>query len=200
MELPKDLKLLLFDFDGTLHDLDLDWEAVRRAVGIQGTAERLGDAMERFKRENDSAALQAITDLEVRSVRDQALAPGVVAVLRELSSRFSIAVVSRNSRLAIERVLEASDLEQTFVVGREDVQRLKPDPEGIHLVLERFGVGADQAVLVGDTSHDVIAAQRAGLASIVVGDKLKLSGGSAPTKRIKDLSELVRALPPPSSG
>ena len=77
MELPKDLKLLIFDFDGTLHDLDLDWQAVRKAVGIDGTAERLGEAIERFKREEDSSALRVLTDLEVRAVVGHALDPDV---------------------------------------------------------------------------------------------------------------------------
>jgi phosphoglycolate phosphatase len=196
MELPKDLKLLIFDFDGTLHDLGVDWQAVREAVGIHGTQERLGDAIERFKRDGDVTALQAISDLELRAVRGQALAPGVVAVLRDLSPRYALAIVSRNSRLAIERVLEGSGFEQTMIVGREDVRMLKPDPEGIQLVLERFGLRSAQAVLVGDTSHDVVAAQRAGLACIVVGDKLELAGGPAPTKRIADLSLLAEVLAP----
>jgi HAD superfamily hydrolase (TIGR01549 family) len=61
-----------------------------------------------------------------------------------------------------EVVISAQDLE---------VQRFKPDPLGLELVLERMGIVATQALYVGDRAEiDGAAAHRAGMAFFAAGD------------------------------
>ncbi|HEU0103034.1 MAG TPA: HAD family hydrolase [Mycobacteriales bacterium] len=52
------------------------------------------------------------------------------------------------------------------VVNSGDVEQSKPDPAIVHAALEAAGVGADRAVMVGDTVYDIRAARAAGVAVI----------------------------------
>lgn len=54
------------------------------------------------------------------------------------------------------------------VVGADQVRRPKPDPEMGRLVLSLLDVAAEDAVMVGDTTHDVRMAHGAGMASVAV--------------------------------
>jgi phosphoglycolate phosphatase-like HAD superfamily hydrolase len=49
-----------------------------------------------------------------------------------------------------------------------DVETAKPEPGIIQAALEKAGVAPDRAVMVGDTVWDVVAAKRAGVATIGV--------------------------------
>lgn len=54
------------------------------------------------------------------------------------------------------------------IVRRDDVRRIKPDPEPLLLALERLRLAADEVVHVGDTPLDVHAGLAAGLPTIGV--------------------------------
>jgi pyrophosphatase PpaX len=54
------------------------------------------------------------------------------------------------------------------VVGSDDTDRHKPDPEPILLALERLGVEPEAAAYVGDSPFDIRAAKAAGVAAIGV--------------------------------
>jgi len=56
----------------------------------------------------------------------------------------------------------------TTIVRRDDVRRIKPDPEPLLLALERLGVAAEDVLHVGDTPLDVRAGLAAGLPTIGV--------------------------------
>ena len=162
-----DLRAVLFDFDGTLFDLEVDWAALRAGLALHA-GETLGAAIQRFKDTGDPI-LERITAAEVAAVGDQRLDPAVVATLRGLAGRFALAVCTRNSRAAVMAALAGTGLEDTvLVVGREDVARLKPDPEAIEVALARVGARPEQAVLVGDTYHDVEAGRAAGTGVVVL--------------------------------
>lgn len=60
------------------------------------------------------------------------------------------------------------------VTSGADVSTAKPAPDLISIALERAGTSADHAIMVGDATWDVLAAKRAGLATVGV-----LSGGTS---------------------
>jgi pyrophosphatase PpaX len=53
-------------------------------------------------------------------------------------------------------------------VSELDTPRGKPDPAPVLLALERLGVAASDAVFVGDSTHDVVAGNAAGVETIAV--------------------------------
>ncbi|GAB3499597.1 HAD family hydrolase [Amycolatopsis cihanbeyliensis] len=155
-----------FDFDGTLFTLPVDWAGLRAELGL-GAGDRIGEVLQRFLDEGDSRGLEVVTAYERAAVRAGGFLPGATECLAALRDRYELAVLTRNSRYA---VLDAfGDLAAGLtVVGREDVRRLKPDPEGLRIVLARLRAEPAGAVLVGDTYHDVQAARAAGVRSVVV--------------------------------
>jgi phosphoglycolate phosphatase len=188
VELGGDLKLLVFDLDGTLVHLDVDWSLVCDRLGL-GT-EKIGDAIQRWVLAGDDVPLAAVTRAELAGLGDRTVAPAVATALDRLAARYALAVCTRNSRLVAERALAGVAAGRVTIAGREDVRRLKPDPEGLNLLLGRHGVAPAHAALVGDTFHDVEAARAAGLRSIIVrNDRLAFrpDGADLYIERIDDL-------------
>jgi len=48
-------------------------------------------------------------------------------------------------------------------IGTDDVKNVKPDPEPVLLALERLGVNKEEAIMIGDNSHDIEAGHNAGI-------------------------------------
>jgi len=91
---------------------------------------------------------------------------GAVSLMGALSKRgchvaLATVDVSRRARLAMEFMGVSDTLD--LLVGGEEVARSKPDPEMIHIILDRLGVDRSQAVMVGDALNDVQMGANAGL-------------------------------------
>jgi phosphoglycolate phosphatase-like HAD superfamily hydrolase len=86
-----------------------------------------------------------------------------MGALHDRGCRVALATVdvSRRARLALEYLGVSHTLD--LVVGGEEVARAKPDPEMIHLILDRLGIARSQAVMVGDALNDVQMGANAGL-------------------------------------
>ncbi|SNR70318.1 phosphoglycolate phosphatase [Haloechinothrix alba] len=97
--------------------------------------------------------------------------PGVSRGLATLrAAGFTLAVATSKSHAGAHALLAAAGLRDRFamVVGADQVSRPKPDPEMARLIMRRCGVSGERAVMVGDTSHDVVMAKAAGMRSIAV--------------------------------
>ncbi len=94
---------------------------------------------------------------------------GVVPLLEYLHSQVKIAIVTNN--LVAEQVeklrhLQLEHLIDTLVTS-EETGFIKPDPRIFHIALERLGMRAEEAVMVGDSwNGDVLGAHQAGLPAI----------------------------------
>ena len=66
-----------------------------------------------------------------------------------------------------------------MLVGAEDTERHKPDPEPVLEALRRLGASPDEAVYVGDSPFDIRAGKAAGAFAIAVG-----WGGIHPDERL----------------
>jgi HAD superfamily hydrolase (TIGR01549 family) len=90
-----------------------------------------------------------------RFVRPIRGAMDLLGALNDAGFRVAVATVdvSRRARLALD-FLGASELID-LVVGGEEVVRPKPDPEMLHIVLERLRIDPRRAVMVGDAVNDV---------------------------------------------
>jgi phosphoglycolate phosphatase len=96
---------------------------------------------------------------------------GVVEGLAALSERgFLLAVATSKFQRSAEALLRAAGLWERFciVVGADRVSQPKPHPESGLLILEELGLPPDHAVMVGDTTHDLLMAKAAGMRSIAV--------------------------------
>ena len=133
----------------------------------------------------------------------------LLAQLREQG--LAVAIVSSKFRYRIEAILERNGLQSlvdVLIVG-EDVQRHKPDPEGLVQALARLDLPARAAIYVGDHAVDAQAAERAGVPFVgaVSGmtsfDAWARAGKQAVPTHIGELAALVQRMqrePGPASG
>lgn len=108
-------------------------------------------------------------EFDMISARESRLYTDTINALEHLRGCGCVmALVTNTSSPAANHVLGRFGLERLFdaVVTRSDVPRLKPDPMMVRLAEARLGVEAGW--LVGDSSFDAGAAERAGLSSITI--------------------------------
>ena len=78
-----------------------------------------------------------------------------------------LAVATGKGRQGLQRVLSESDTEHFFHASRcADESRSKPDPQMLLSLLAELDVTPEQAVMIGDSHHDMKMAQAAGIDSI----------------------------------
>ena len=88
--------------------------------------------------------------------------------LHKLGRQYILGIVTNTSKDATDIMLSNHNISDFFrvVITRNDVKKLKPDPEGIRIALNRLG--ETQFVYVGNSSYDSMAAKEAGGTSITV--------------------------------
>jgi len=92
--------------------------------------------------------------------------PDVVPTLEQLKAMgLKLAIVSTKRNGMIDRGLSVLGANHLFDVriGTDDVKNVKPDPEPVLLALERLGVNKEEAIMIGDNSHDIEAGHNAGI-------------------------------------
>ncbi|QRK04330.1 HAD family hydrolase [Archangium violaceum] len=101
----------------------------------------------------------------------QLIFPGVADGLATLHAQgLSLAVATSKFYASADALLKAAGLREPFsmVVGADQVKQPKPHPEMGQLIMQKLGVPAERAVMVGDTTHDLSMAHAAGMRSIAV--------------------------------
>lgn len=99
------------------------------------------------------------------------LYPCVEEVLRELSGRYKLALLSNTMSDTPRIILQRSGLIDHFdvVVCSSDLGIRKPNPHIFQYVLERLGVEPEEAVHVGDSVEaDMEGASRAGIRAVLI--------------------------------
>jgi HAD superfamily hydrolase (TIGR01549 family) len=86
--------------------------------------------------------------------------------IRKLGLKMGL--VTNTSREAADTVFQLHGLERYFdaVVTRENVKKLKPDPEGVLLAIAKLRTKS--FLMVGDLVHDAVAAENANGVSIII--------------------------------
>lgn len=171
---PSAAEVVVLDLDNTLVKLEVDWAGLRRRLAALARAAGVETQDPGIRALMDGARLPGMEQLradmegEVRAAElEGASGPRNEALIEWLETRDPrppVSILSLNSRDAVRRSLELHGLSRwiAHVVGREDVVRGKPDPEGMRVLAERHGVEAAAMLLVGDADTDRLAAERAG--------------------------------------
>ena len=120
--------------------------------------------------------------------------PGVVEVIRGLAASFSLAVATGSSRDVATFVLDRFGLKDCFraVIGREDYERDKPEPDAFQHACAALGERAERCVVVEDSYKGLCAALAAGMTCIVVPNDYTRGGdfsrAAAVLQSIRDLT------------
>jgi pyrophosphatase PpaX len=179
--------VVLFDLDGTLIDSgpiilasmqhatrtvlgrEIAYEELAATVGGQGLVsqmraldpDRVDELVEVYKEHNDPLheTLEAFDDLL-----------DVLPRLRVGGRRLGIVTAKRHRtvRLALDRFPELAE-QFEVIVGFEDTERHKPDPDPVLAALRKLGAEPEQAAYVGDSPFDIQAAKAADVFAVAVG-------------------------------
>ena len=172
-----DLQAMLFDFDGTLVQLTIDFEAMRRRVldaaqahggNIQGrermfTLEVIELVVAELAQQDPQRALdfrreadEAVLDEELQAAEHASPFPGVAEFLQLLRDQgLHIGIVTRNCRRAVEQIITRHQLAHDVLLTRDDVARVKPHPEHLETALRLLGVSSSRTCMVGDHTSDI---------------------------------------------
>jgi len=138
---------------------------IERALECFGAAGPAADAtllLERFQHHYER--IHEHGEIQTRAYR------GVAWGLAELYAQgFMLAVVTNKPRSIAVELLTRMSLAQwvQVVVGGDSGLPRKPHPQPLLAACEELGVPAAQALMVGDSQTDVLAARAAGLAAVV---------------------------------
>ena len=162
-----DVRGVIFDLDGTLVDSRLDFDAMRREMGLpvgipilEGLAS-VPDGPDRDR------MLEILRTHELRGADEAQPFEGVIDFLAHLDQRgIPRAILTRNSRESTQRTLDRWNLTFSQIVTREDAPP-KPDPTGVRLIAERWAISPHEIIVIGDYLFDLQAGRRAGMRSIL---------------------------------
>lgn len=95
---------------------------------------------------------------------------GVLPMLQDLRKRQQVLTVATGkSRKGLSEALSTLQLQSLFGASRTaDETAGKPHPLMLHELMGEFGVPPERTLMVGDTTHDLEMAQRAGCSSVGV--------------------------------
>lgn len=132
-----------------------------RVAGLNPEADEIEILFERF-----------MAHYEVDIAVESRPFPGLIEALDQLAARGARMGVCTNKREGLSRTLLAElDMERYFgaIVGRDTLPVCKPHPGHVTGTVARAGGELARAVMVGDSSTDIRAAQAAGVPVIAVG-------------------------------
>ncbi|MBU8934295.1 MAG: HAD family hydrolase [candidate division Zixibacteria bacterium] len=129
--------------------------------------------------------------------------PGVEEVLKRLhEAEYGLAIASTKIIIHISGILAKFGWESIFEVfsGGDEVAQVKPDPEIFRLTLERLEANPGQAVVVGDTVNDVLAALSVPVSVVAVAspyggeDKVRQAGPDHFLEHVEELPDLLTSI------
>jgi HAD superfamily hydrolase (TIGR01509 family) len=183
------IRALVFDFDGLIldtegpiyqswlevyqaHDVVLPFELWVKTVGSSNQAFQPQQHLEeRLGRPLTQQVIERRVERRVELVLAQPLLPGVAGLVDEAGAAgLKVGVASSSSRDWVSGHLERLGLLARFdcIRCRDDVQRVKPEPDLYLAVVDCLGVPASEALAIEDSPNGIAAAKRAGLRCVVI--------------------------------
>jgi len=180
-----DIRAFLFDLDGTLVETGIDFRRMRKEtlllvkrygvpakgicdLDILALVDRAAAWLLEERGESDASdfrceAEHLLREIEMPFCRAAMEIEGGVELLVALRERgIGVGIVTRNCRQGVEEILRRIPLSFDVLLTRNDVAKVKPDPEHLWMALKALGVEPARAIMVGDHWMDVWAGKNAG--------------------------------------
>lgn len=186
----KEINALLFDFDGTL--LDTNELIIQTFISVlgehfPGRFERedilhfIGPSLKQTFDSIDADRTAELTEQYLainKQMHDELVTEydGVTETLRLLKAQgLKLAIVSTKRSANIKHGLKLMGIERVFdeIISLDEVQNPKPDPEPILLALEKLAASKEEALMIGDNSHDIEGGKNAGVRTAGVAWSIK---------------------------
>lgn len=177
---------VIFDLDGTLVDSARDLTqslnhvlklAGRPAMNISQVRHMVGDGARALiiKGFSETGSVPESSEIDViqatfldfyhANITDQTIVfPGALNVIKQLTAlNIPLGLCTNKALKLSEKLIQEIGLAPYFsaVTGGDSFDYRKPDPRHLTATLDRMKAAPDRAIMVGDSSSDIIAAQRA---------------------------------------
>ena len=185
----KKIEAIIFDFDYTLADSSEGiFECINYALKSLGLPAASDDEIKKtiglslpstFRKLTDGLNPNGAADFMKHFIKraDEVMAelsyiydyvPDTLAKLK--AAGFPLGIVSTKFRYRINTILRRESLDGLIdlIVGGEDVENHKPDPEGLNIALNGLGLEPTKTFYVGDSPTDAQTASSAGVPFIAV--------------------------------
>lgn len=184
------VRAVIFDFDGTLAVLNIDFSAMRERVfdlirkfGVkedsireQYLLEIIGEVYPMIRKENASEAQEfyekahrILREEELEAAKEGRLIPGAEKTLQRMSQQgLKVGIITRNCEEAVRKVFPAIEDYCDVFVSRDFVKKVKPHPDHLKSALKALKVSGEEAVMVGDHLIDIQAGKRVGMMTVGV--------------------------------
>lgn len=189
----KNIECILFDWDGTLVDSVSIWyeaalevlehykqEAIKKGFDFPVISKKkiiemihsgLRTHYKTIGADNSQEVEEIYRKVGLDNLQKVRLHEGVDEFLKELKSlkKYKIGLVTSSIKKYLNIGLKNNDLEDYFdiIVANEDVRRIKPDPEGLYLALDKLKVKKENAIYIGDSYADAGAGEKSGITTII---------------------------------
>lgn len=195
MIFPSQIKAILFDLDGTLIEIphydtffdDLLVESLRthdilipkleHRLAVWHTGGNFEQNIRSWGVKDYDAFIRTFDQLDLDKRRKLIESGDIrpysdIDVLDQLHAYVKLGLVSNTPPDIALLELQSFDLEQYFddlvMLGTVEQHITKPEPDGILRCLKNLEVEKSQAVMVGDSSSDIIGGHRAGVSTVLV--------------------------------
>jgi phosphoglycolate phosphatase len=171
------MKAVIFDFDGTLTELTLNFSSLKEeiikvaldytSVDIVRSSEdhfiiemiyRIAKQMDAGGQEFQKEAFHRLKSLELEASKGKDVFPYTRAVLTGLQKKnIKAAIITRTCCDVLRQVFPDMNEYIHIAVTREDIRKVKPDPAHVREALRLLSVIPEKAMVVGDHPTDIQA-------------------------------------------
>lgn len=198
-------KVIIFDLDGTIVNLTVDWMALkdilvekyREIYKEQCDFKRISRCLEKIVEKNDENILEnffgVIRHYELENIRDTQLIEEIIFFIKNkdffgVKNDAKFAILSLNVRDTIIQALELANIRDKIelIIGREDVRKWKPAPEGLIKIQNHFKIKKEEMVYFGDLENDLLTGGNAGIDAYLIDDLINLVNKKKSVKKYKN--------------
>jgi len=160
------LKLVIFDLDGTVVENYYDWPSIRKELGVEaGSILAYLDGLPEPQRSEKYALLE---EHERRQTEKAVLKPGIAPFLKWLKATgLATALVTNNNLTNTQLLLDRFHLSFDLILTRESGLH-KPTAAPFLKVMDDLGVRPEETAVIGDTHYDLLAAREAGVKLVFI--------------------------------
>ena len=185
---------VIFDMDGTLVEMLLDFAAIRAELGI-GPEQTVIAGIDAMPPARARRAHRRLRAMELAAARRARLMPWAVeAVEAARAAGMKVALLTNNCLPAMRTVLRRFGGLRFDLAWSRERCAIKPGPDGVLAACRALGVAPGRTACVGDFRYDILAAGAAGAVSVLVRPPPRPGWADQADFAIADLRELPRVL------
>jgi HAD superfamily hydrolase (TIGR01549 family) len=160
----KKYKYIIFDFDGTLANLSVDWKGLKKKLAQTFNKDftKLNEGLKNLTENELKRAFKIIEKYELKAKYE--LNCSLIEYVKENDKIY--AIFSDNMSVTVKNILEKAGIINKFhvVLCKDNVAKFKPDIEGLKKILETLNVyNKTEVIFIGNDEKDKLIAENVGI-------------------------------------